>query len=207
MKHNLADFEFFPTPATFTKWLFRTTPIHGGMLEPCVGDGAIVRATIDKRKRLWDTNDLDPRWNAHTQLDATMSAPWDMRPDWVDWTVTNPPFSVALEIADQALKHSKVGVAMYHRCTLKEPAKRTGLHRSWFREHPPTMTLWCPRFSHMRNKQGKWGSDSACCVWSVWKQDSPVVGDIWPPDSLFDELRQETPVYRAHVDALVERYR
>ena len=122
-----------------------------------------------------------------------------------DLIITNPPFSLALPIIDSMLVNSLRVVAVYHRMTLREPAKTLGLGRTLFRGDQPNLTLWCPRFAHMRSKTtGKWATDAVACVWSVWcVYGGEVFGDVWPDDNLFDELKAYTPGYRARVDALI----
>lgn len=201
----MIDYEFYATPDPFTRWLaWELEQRVGGftgasVYEPCAGAGDIGFALDLQRVRMAD---LDPFWG-HPVFDATKAEGYALGQDW---SITNPPFSQALPIAAQMFQHSRVGVAMYHRATLKEPLKGHGLGRSFFRDHPPTMTLWCPRFAHQRSKTtGKWSTDSVTCVWSVWKHGESVIGDVWPPDSLFAELERFTPLYRERMDALMAK--
>lgn len=198
------DYEFFPTPAPLTRWMMaevraRMGGISRRVLEPCAGAGDI---SVVLRETPCDVieSDLDPRWNLPI-ADATLPAIYLQHQP--HWCVTNFPFSLALPILEQMLLHASRGVAAYHRITLKEPLKTEGLGRSFFREHPPTMTLYCPRFAHQRSrKTGQYSTDSACCVWSVWRRDLAVIGDVWPPDAVFDELRAYEPTYRSRLDVL-----
>lgn len=201
----MINYEFYPTPAPFTRWMLREVakrlgPIEGTVVEPCAGAGDITNVVRSEAPNtVVKSSDLDPRWG-HPLRDAIDDAVYV----GADWAVTNPPFSLALEISDAAVRVSSVGVALYHRCTLREPLKGCGLGRSFFREHPPTLTLWCPRWAHQRSqKTGKWATDSAPCVWSIWKHGVAPQGDVWPPDSLFDEVKAYTPIYRSRVDALM----
>ena len=197
----MVDYEFYPTPEPFTRWLIYELRQRGLMAssrsvhDPCAGDLAILRPFQEQSFNVSGA-DLDPRWGLDV-VDAVYAS------TRADWQVTNPPFSLALQIVEQMGRNAAHGVALYHRCTLREPLKGLGLGRSFFRDHPPTMTLWCPRFAHQRNAKGKWATDSATCVWSVWVPGAPVLGDVWPPDSLFDELKAYTPEYREHVDRLM----
>jgi hypothetical protein len=149
------------------------------------------------------TNDLDPKWNTHHNFDAS-TPELQQHVGSIDWEVSNYPFNGGLAILQAAMQRA-VNIAVYHRCTLKEPLKGLGLGRSFFREHPPAMTLWCPRWAHQRSrKTNKWSTDSATCVWSVWAPGQRTVGDVWPPDSLFEEIGPMfTREYRARVDGLM----
>lgn len=179
------DFEYFPTPPPFTDCLFRLMaqrghPIKGHLYEPCVGDGAIIKAAEqwnDHRWQMdWRTNDLDPRWKElwkfghtqHTALDATAYNTWRALDPAPDFTISNPPFTVAMEIIEHALAHSRAGVAMHVRCSLNEPLKRPGLRQTFLAEHPPSGLIWLPRYPYRRNAKGKRGQDSATCVWMIW---------------------------------------
>jgi hypothetical protein len=161
------DFEFYETPEPFTRWLNtytdeRVAPIAGRICEPCVGNGAITRAVGAH----WWTNDLDPRWPADAHVDAAQDTLWKAHA--FDWTVTNPPFSLAIPILTHALAFSRVGVAMYLRLSIHEPLK-TGERRTFFGDHPPTAVLMLPRFAHQRSRtKGIWSTDSMTSCWCVW---------------------------------------
>lgn len=203
------DYEFYETPDPVTRWLCRWTaaqghPIEGVIFEPCVGDGAIVRACARPRQA-WRTNDLDSRWCA-MPMDACEVSTWihHVTPDGlpVDWTVTNPPFSLAVPILSHALCYSRVGVAMYLRLSIHEPLK-TGIRRCFFADHPPTAVLMLPRFAHQRSRtKGIWSTDSMTSCWCVWLQKADWQAVAYAPESVIDELEAFTPAYRERMDAL-----
>ncbi len=200
---NVNPYSWFPTPDPLTDFLCREVERYSDLsqqliYEPCAGAGDISSVLERRYGRRPIEADLDPRWGL-TVCDATV--PYiEQAPDWV---ITNPAFDVAFGVIEQALAAATRGVAIYHRCTLMEPLKTEGYGRSFFREHVPTMTLWCPRWAHQRSeKTGKWATDNATCVWSVWLQDyrGPHIGNIWPPDSLFPALKAFTKQHQNHVD-------
>lgn len=218
MTNNL---EFYETPRTFSRYLFTELealgfPVCGRTFEPCVGSHAIVDAYLEYvRDRLvaldvpdlaaWSTNDLDPRWPAMHHLDATTLACWveASRSSWVDWTVSNPPFTPALEIIEHALAYSRLGVAMHLRASIHEVLK-TGTRRTWFQEHPPSGILWLPRFAYQRSKTtGKWTTDSVCACWVVWLKGTDHQFIRYAPESVLEQLEEETPAFRARMDALM----
>lgn len=213
------DYEFYPTPRPFTRWLFRELPIGGQCAEVCCGNGAIIDAALSEptsHPQQWRTNDLDPRWAADHHLDATKPELYAAMGD-VDWNVGNPPFTQALSIIEQALAHARVGVVMHLRASIHEVLKNTdrtktgklrknpGIRRTWMAEHQPTGILWLPRFSYQRSKTtGKWTTDSVCACWVVWLKDPGAPQFIrYAPERVLDELDAETPAYRRRMDDLM----
>lgn len=208
----MIDYEFYETPGAFTRWLFREMAdqrqgICGRVFEPCVGDGAIIRAAIAFGGIQWATNDIDRRWPADYHFDAagTNNRHWEhdiIGP--VNWTVSNPPFTPAIEIIENAIDFSSVGVAMHLRASIHEVLK-TGIRRTWMAKHQPTGILWLPRFAYQRSKTtGKWTTDSVCACWVVWLKDPHAPQFIrYAPEWVIDELTAETPAYRARMDQIM----
>ena len=211
------NYEFYETPQTFTKYLVQAmatiAPIQGVLFEPSIGSGAIPRGfatapAADTSLQRWITNDLDPRWPADFHLDARSPELWT-RPGiaacgGIDWSVSNPAFTPGIDIIDQALKHSRVGVAMHLRASIHEVLK-TGIRRTFLAKHLPTGILWLPRFAYQRSKAtGKWSTDSVCACWVIWLKDQTVPQFIrYAPEWVIDELEAETPAYRTRMDALM----
>lgn len=153
-------FDFYPTPSWMTRSLLHFHPSISSarVLEPCSGDGAIVRV-LEAAGCSVLTNDIDTRHPAQTHHDATDPKYWASLP-YVEWVITNPPFNVALPILQLALSHATIGVAFLLRKTFLEPTEDRG---PWLMEHPPARLIGQPRYSF----RGK-GSDSVSCDWYVW---------------------------------------
>lgn len=217
------DLEFYETPQTFTRYLCRELFIRRNVFEPCVGSGAIVRAAERAAEsqwprptatniRQWITNDLDERWPADYHEDAAREALWSRQGieaiGGIDWTVSNFPFTPAIEILTLALKYSRVGVAVHLRASIHEVLK-TGARRTWMAKHTPTGILWLPRFAYQRSKTtGKWTTDSVCACWVIWLKDPDARQFIrYAPEWVIDELDAETPAYRERMDRLMEELR
>ncbi len=198
----MTDYEFYETPRAFSHWLFAEFDVCGRVFEPCVGNRAILDARWPPNRVNWFTNDLDPRWPADVHKDARDRTLWEAHE--FDWTVSNPPFTPAIEIIDRAIEFSKVGVAMHLRASIHEVLK-TGVRRTWMREHTPTGILWLPRFAYQRSKTtGKWTTDSVCACWVIWLKDPNAPQFIrYAPESVIDELDRETPHYRERMDTLM----
>ena len=198
----MIDYEFYETPTPFSNWLFDEIDVRGLVCEPCVGSRAIVEARWPPNGVNWFTNDLDPRWPADVHKDARDRTLWEAHA--FDWTVSNPPFTPAVEILDRAIEFSRVGVAMQLRASIHEVLK-TGIRRTWMREHTPTGILWLPRFAYQRSKtKGEWSTDSVTACWVVWLKDPAAPQFIkYAPESVLDELKAFTPAYRRRMDALM----
>lgn len=169
------DFDYYPTPGWMTRSLLHFHPsiATATVLEPCSGDGAIVRELEKVGCRVL-TNDLDPRQPAQSHRDATDAAYWSTLP-YVEWVITNPPFVAAFPILEHAVRKAQIGVALLLRKTFLEPTDERG---PWLAEHPPTRLIGQPRYSF----RGK-GSDSVSCDWCLWLKhpgtwyDSPIAID------------------------------
>lgn len=200
MRH---EFDFYETPDPLTEWLFSEHDIQGECYEPCVGDGAIIRASNRIHgARNWRTNDLDPRWEANTTLDAASIEAWQLFPDWV---VSNTPFSHWNQIAERAYNGSRTGVALYLRLSAHEPKKSE--FKGWWSKFPPSHIYICPRFAHQRSRRsGQWSTDSVTCCWTVWDKRAVLEQRIiYAPDSVIDALDAYTPSYRDRMDALMAK--
>jgi hypothetical protein len=157
----------------------------------------------------WITNDLDPRWTSNFHDDASTDALWTRlahAPMQIDWAVSNPPFTPALAIIEQAIAHARVGVAMHLRASIHEVLK-TGTRRTWMNRFQPTGILWLPRFAYQCSKTtGKWTTDSVCACWVVWLKDPAAPQFIrHAPEWVIDELDAFTPEYRARMDRIMAK--
>lgn len=205
--------EFYETPAAFTKWLFETVPIGGHVYSPCAGSGAIHAVAWERPEiRHWTQSDIDPRWG-WGEGDATDGVHWVRNRELygpIDWTVDNPPFKPALDILINALTFSGQGVAFHLRVSFHEPLKRSP-RLAFLREHPPTRVLYLPRFAFQRSrKTGQWRHDTTCTCWCVWERATTLLPAetriYYPPEWVLDQLKWETPEYRARMDELMARF-
>jgi hypothetical protein len=160
------DRDYYETPLWMTASLLQNQPIRQDalILEPCAGDGAIVRALRASGYRFVVTNDIDTRHATDLHGDATGLDLWEHSAlAAVDWVITNPPFSIAFPILEQAQLLANVGVAMLLRKTFVEPTAQRG---PWFARHPPTRVIGEPRHTF----RGK-GSDSCASDWFIWERE------------------------------------
>lgn len=159
--------DFYITAPWMTRALLQQLPPLAGrlLLEPCAGDGAIVRELPRAARVL--SNDLVPRapLSPTFLLDAREATAWRTfrRCGPIDVVVSNPPFKWAFEIARRAFEAARLCVALLLRLSWLEP---TGSRGAWLRAHPPTRLIVLPRYSFRRN--GK--SDSVTCAWVIWSK-------------------------------------
>jgi hypothetical protein len=160
----------YKTPRWQTRALLRRVTISGQILEPCVGDGEIVREleSYDPGKRSGTilTNDIDSRFVANSSMDSSLQSFW--REDKYDFVVTNPPFGCAMEILKQAHMHTTHAVIFLLRLSFMEPTEARG---PWLSEHPPQKMIVLPRCKY---KEEAKGTDSVTTAWFVWRTDGVI---------------------------------
>jgi len=170
------NFDFYPTPSWATDILMRHIDVSPSdrVIEPCAGDGDIADALEAHGKTVVRS---DIREGLGLCGDATDADHWS-KLGKVDWTITNPPFSLADKIVDHALKRSSVGVAMLLRLTFLEPCKgRIGILTS----RPPVQLIVTPRISFT----GDGKTDNVTTAWLVWhdqRVDNPIVIEPKPTE-------------------------
>lgn len=138
------------------------------LLDPCCGDGRMAFALRKRFARITVNDLLLSQFDALTDTpecriqvlnrDATIAEP----PLWgppCDWVITNPPWNLASEIAQLALRHSK-NVALLVRLTFLEATEK----RQWLVNRPPQSVVVLPRISF----DGTGKTDSCVSAWLVW---------------------------------------
>ena len=97
--------DYYPTPAWCVHTIMRRVQIPDNWIEPCVGDGAIIRA-VGKLP-----------WSAYDIRDVGLGAPRDMTEPWDgiprhDMCMTNPPFSCWQPILEHAIANCDQTLAL-----------------------------------------------------------------------------------------------
>jgi hypothetical protein len=143
--------------------------------EPCAGEGNIVRRLeeLGGLANGVDGNDIDAKYNWGTMWDATdPKAPmWTNRPRY-DWVVTNPPFSAAIPIIDNALKNVRVGVAVILRLSFLEPTRDRD---DWWKKNGEKLVDLIVFGSPRPRYVGK-GTDFVTTAWFVFLRGKSVPG-------------------------------
>jgi len=84
----------------------------------------------------------------------------------VDWIITNPPFRLAEEFVEQALKQATVGVAMLVRTTFLETI---GRYEKIYSKNPPTIfAQFSERVPMVKGRLDKKASSATAYAWMVW---------------------------------------
>jgi hypothetical protein len=150
------------TPAEGTRHLLRWCPevLGQDVWEPCAGAGWMRDTLRDEGGCLVRASDIVPMGEGIEEMDALA------RQDrWHGWIVTNPPFNLAIQIAQHALSLSP-RVALLVRLSFLEPTRERG---PFLARRPPDRVIITPR---MRFPRGdglpQRGTDSVTTAWLVW---------------------------------------
>lgn len=147
--------DYYPTPAWCVHRLLEAVRLPGGAwLEPCVGDGAIVRAV--ERAVAWRTYDIREDSVAGTVTDFLRLEPHPAL--MCDVCLTNPPYSLAMEFVQHAMKHAHV-TAMLLRLNFLGSEGRA----QFFRAHPPSVYVLPNRPSFVNGR-----TDACEYAWFAW---------------------------------------
>jgi hypothetical protein len=92
-------------------------------------------------------------------------------PEFVDWTITNPPFRLAEPFIARALATSTQGVAMIVRSAFLEGV---GRFERLFSDRPPSHVLqFTERVVMHKGRLSATGSTATAYCWLVWLQPAP----------------------------------
>lgn len=177
-----SEADFYPTPAwTVDRLLEKYSPPGGRWLEPCAGDGAIIRAVNAHRRRDVDWTAVELRKTGVELVDAVGSASttsvwagqdflkWKPEVDHIqvgervfDVAITNPPYSIAQAVIDRCLQLARVVVMGPMRLAFLASEER----HDWLR------IIGLPDEYKLPNRPdfSGLGGDSADYAWFVWDQ-------------------------------------
>ncbi|OYW64672.1 MAG: hypothetical protein B7Z40_13570 [Bosea sp. 12-68-7] len=86
----------------------------------------------------------------------------------VEWIITNPPFNLAVDFAERALREAKVGVALLLRTSWMEGGER---YERLFRNRPPRLVAqYCERVPMVAGRYDPTASVATSYAWFVWHQ-------------------------------------
>lgn len=117
--------DFYPTPPEGTLALLKVEKFNGPIWEPACGDGAMSRV-LEQAGYTVESSDLEPR-NFGYQLDFLLADKL-IAPN----VVTNPPFKIAQEFAEHALRLGCEKLALLCKLQFLEGQDRT----AWLKTSP-----------------------------------------------------------------------
>lgn len=166
----------FPTPPWATRALCEFLRRQGEELqdqivrEPAANRGYMVRPLSEYFGRVIasDVHDYGLGWPVEDYLFPGNGE------RFASWVITNPPFRLAEEFIEKALRTSLQGVAVIVRAAFLEGV---GRHSRLFASRPPTDVLqFTERVVMHRGKISPDGSTATAYAWLVWRHDGWALG-------------------------------
>lgn len=169
-KTKRRSYDHYPTPYTAIDPVLRILPLHGMILEPACGEGAIIGRLIEagvrpENIRGCELNKAKGFRAAHrygVPVNCWQSSGNFLVHDWEkkwDLIITNPPYSCALSFVRHALEHAHM-VAML----LRLPFVASGGRKAFMRETKPHLGILSSRPSFTGG-----GSDATEYAWFCWR--------------------------------------
>jgi hypothetical protein len=172
------SFDYYPTQPWATRALLEQ-PIgadpHHTVLEPACGEGFMSRPLAEF---FHDVTSMDVQDMGFGEVGDYLF-PGDDR--IFDWTITNPPFRLAEDFIEKALRTSRVGVAMFVRMAFLESV---GRYESLFSVTPPTQILqFTERVPLFKGRVDPSGGTATAYTWVVWHTNRSFTDTVfrWIP--------------------------
>ena len=160
----------FPTPPWATRavleWLKdnRLVQQEQTCREPAANRGYMVRP-LQEYFLTVEASDVHDYGAGYPVVDYL----WGTDPDPVDWTFCNPPFRLAQQFIERALRTSRVGVAMIVRSAFMEGVAR---HRDLFTPYAPEYILQhVERVPMVKGRYDPKASTATAYFWIIWLTD------------------------------------
>lgn len=157
----------FPTPPWGTRALCEFLTDQGfdlsgmSVREPAANRGFMARPLAEHFQRVIASDLLD--YGAGYPVEDFLF-PYDIEP--ADWTITNPPFTLADQFVHRALETSRVGCAIIIRSAFLEGI---GRYETLFRDRPPAFTLqFVERITIVKGRVDASAASATAYSWIVW---------------------------------------
>lgn len=194
--------DFFPTPPWATRALIAHVIGRGHepetCWEPACGEGhmAVVLAETFKLVYASDVHDygrVPQRVGSFVGVGADVIEAPANAPDWI---ITNPPFNLAVEFAERALREARLGVALLVRTAWLEGGDR--FHRLFSRRPPSIVGQFCERVPMVRGRWDPAASTATSYCWLVWHADDRSADTRlkWIPPGCRERLTRPDDVAR-----------
>jgi hypothetical protein len=183
--------DFYATPAWAVRRLLDRVPLPAGLwLEPCAGEGAIIRAVADVRRDVL-FHAVECREECIPTLDRILHCQVAVRGSFLHVPVdpryaavlTNPPYRAALAFVQRALKFAPVAAFLLR---LNWLAGRT--RNPWLGSHMPDVFVLPDRPSFVDG-----GTDATDYAWMIWRREARAYGRVEVLDTTPAEERRGSP--------------
>jgi len=181
---NSEPFDFYKTPIKATLALLEREEFEGMIWEPASGDGAIstlLEAKYGKENVM--SSDIQTADHVHGRKGVDFLKCNIPYPE-VKCIITNPPYKLAQEFVEHALKHASRKVAMLLPLSFLESQRRYKLHK-W----APLKAVYvfsrrirCLKKSDPKELSKVKGTVFAWFVWDHYNQEDPTIGWISPEE-------------------------
>lgn len=161
-------------------------------LEPACGGGYMSRALLEYFQHVdsYDINDY-----GYGNVRNFLCEPFDENS--YDWVITNPPFNLAKEFIIEALRVSRIGVAMLARTTFLESV---GRYNDLFKNNPPSIfAQYVERVPMVNGRLDKKATTATGYAWFIWDNREDNVSQLkWIPPSrkLYEKDSDYEPLVR-----------
>lgn len=176
------DNDFYATPLNATKAILNEVKLYGSILEPAAGQGHISKVLREyypySEIVSTDLVQREERFGIPVQSDIDfLTYEFNRKFDNI---ITNPPFNLAQEFIERALKLSNYKVIMFAKIQLLEGNKR----RVMFDNTPlKYVYVFSKRVNPLRNgevldEKGKPWASTMCFAWFVWEhgyEGEPII--------------------------------
>jgi len=170
-----ATFDYYPTPSWAVHRFLEVCPLPGGKwLEPCAGDGAIIKAVNEKKSSIvWSANEiqtgmqpaLEPLAPRRVTSEDYLQSSFKKGRHQV--IITNPPFTLAMECIRKSFELEADYVVFLLRLNFLASKGRA----SFMKDHTPDVYVLSQRPAFTLSGQ----RDSIDYAWFVWDR-SRVLG-------------------------------
>ena len=159
---ELSGPDFYPTPKWGTLALLENLKFSGEILEPCCGDGAMSEILIEAGYTVKSSDIADRGYGkVRDFLSVTETQ---------DNIVTNPPFNIAAELINHALKITAGKACFLLRTAFLESRRR---YEMFFQPQPPcTVLVFSERLSMYPKGATVKGGGTTSYSWFIWDMKS-----------------------------------
>lgn len=164
----------FPTPPWATRAVCEYLQRKGlnlGMMsvrEPCANRGYMVRPLFEYFGHVMASDIHD--YGFGYRVEDYLFGP-DKYFDQHDWTFINPPFRLATQFIERALRLSRIGVAVIVRSAFLEGIER---YETLYRDNPPWVVLiHTERVPMVKGRFDPTASSATSYAWLIWRKDVP----------------------------------